>query len=367
MSYQSKIQAAKRNEFRQRQQVNRLYAQRIQEGMTPAEAATTPYTFSAPQQVTIQDGQTLDKIASANGIGVTDLLNANPDMTAPKTGMVINVPRSMALANAGGSLFGHPKKGGVGLPSNAALGGLSTNPSGRNGRDFHPHTPEEYAVGAILNPAFHTGQTNTMFGAAGQNVLNTILNPAFRPGQTNAMLGLSSAVAGHLAPYAQNALAGAGGAAGAQYGQPLMGAYDPRVAFGLSAIPGATQQLLGSIGQQLTPQQAALSAPAIKNLGTAFAPTFRTKDDYLPTELAARVQLLGINPTKEQLNYLERYGMITKVAQPAYGGGGYRPYGKGGRGRGGGGRAARIIQQQEPRPPAFSSGAGISALVNWRI
>src|SRR5690242_8865353 len=91
MSRQSVIQAQHRNEFRQKQQVNRLFAQRLASGMSVAEAATSQ---GAPQQVTISDGQTLDKIAGAHGVTVPDLLAANPDMTTPKTGMVINVPNN---------------------------------------------------------------------------------------------------------------------------------------------------------------------------------------------------------------------------------------------------------------------------------
>jgi LysM domain-containing protein len=84
------------NYKQQVQQVNELYRQKLAQGMTPAQAATSqgfnPAGGAAPTQYTIRDGQSLDQIASAHNIQVSDLLDANPEMKTPQTGMVLNVP-----------------------------------------------------------------------------------------------------------------------------------------------------------------------------------------------------------------------------------------------------------------------------------
>jgi LysM repeat protein len=319
MSRQSRIAAQKRNEFQQLQQVNRLYAQKLQQGLSPAQAATS-------QQVTLTSGQTLDSLAAKNGVGVTDILNANPDMTAPKTGMVLNIPNNYNPAQRGrGFAFQDSRTKddtyGGGLPSNAALGGLTNNavnqvPTNYNqaqrGRGFGQPAP----VSPLSQP----------FGSLNQKLP---YNPAFGPGQYNSP-AFPTTVGGTPSPY-----------------QPAQN---------IVPFPNA---------------QAQTSAAAIKTAGTAFAPTFRTKDDYYPTELAARVSLLGMKPTQDQLNYLEKYGKIVKTPQPAFAssGGGRRRGGRGG-GSGAGtgtGKTPRVQTQQEPRLPAFSSGGGFNGLVNWRI
>jgi LysM repeat protein len=331
MSRQSVIAAAKRNQFQQKQQVNRLYAQKLAQGLSPAQAATS---------VTVADGQSLDSIAQKNGTDVQSLLAANPDMTAPKTGMVLNLPRpGFAAGPQIAAIQGRTKDDlyGGGLPSNAALGGTTTNPQGNNA--FQP--------GAQVNP--WQGVTP---GYNQQLKPNTALNSG---------MGVQS---NQFAQYQHQTPA----AAKTPY---------PVYAQNIGNIPNIVgkgpyppfAQNVAAVQQG----QAQISAPAIKNAGTAFAPTFRTKDDYLPTQLAAQVNLLGLNPTADQLAYLEKYGMITKTPQPAYsGGGGYyrgRHHGGGGRGGGGGGFGSGKTPkgQQQPSLPAFSSGAGFNGLVNWRI
>jgi LysM repeat protein len=328
MSRQSVIAAAKRNQFQQKQQVNRLFAQKLAQGLSPAQAATS---------VTVADGQSLDSIATQNGTDVQSLLAANPDMTAPKTGMVLNLPRpgfAAAPQIAGGAFNPNPTPGseqwraqgfGGGLPSNAALGGTTNNPQGNN---------------------------------------------AFQPGaQVNPWQGVTPGYNTQLKPNTSLASDRTNQFAGYQYQPPATKTPYPVYSQNIGNVPN----IVGQGPYPLYANNIAMpaSAPAIKTAGTAFAPTFRTKDDYYPTELAARVNLLGLNPTQDQLNYLEKYGMITKTPQPAYaGGGGYR--GRGGRGHGGGGGGGKGKipyggQQQQDRLPAFSSGAGFNGLVNWRI
>ena len=339
MSRQSRIAAAKRNQFQQKQQVNRLYAQKLAQGLSPAQAATNSTAIVA-------DGQSLDSLAAQNGTDVPSLLAANPDMTAPKTGMVLNLPRPGFAAGpqiGGGAFNPNPTPGseqwraqgyGGGLPSNAALGGATTNPQGNN---------------------------------------------AFQPGaQVNVWQGVTPGYNQQLAPN-NNSLASDRTNQFAQY------QYQPPTAAAKTPYPLYAQNIgkvPNIIGQGPYPPyaqsvaavqqgQGQISVPALKTQGTAFAPTFRTKDDYLPTELSARVRLLGMTPSPDQLAYLEKYGMITKTPQPAYaGGGGFgRRRGGGGRGRGGGGKTPKGGGggSYEPRLPAFSSGAGFNGLVNWRI
>ena len=310
MSRQSRIAAAKRNEFQQKQQVNRLYAQKIQAGMTPAQAS-----------VTLTDGQTLDQLAAQNGVGVTDILNANPDMTAPKTGMVLNVPNNYNInMRSRGYAPGKTKDDlyGGGLPSNSALGGLSTN-----------------AVNQVPNN-YNQDQRGRTFG-----------QPAPSPYQPFGSLN-------QKLPYS-----------------PASTQYNPPSSFsGSVGLPGGMgQSQIDAARTALQTGQAQVSAPAIKMAGTAFAPTFRTKDDYLPTQIAALAHMDTYKPTDYELKYLERYGMITKTPQPAFSSG----YGRRRGGRGGGsgsgvgtGKTPKATQQAD-RLPAFSSGGGFNGLVNWRI
>jgi len=337
MSRQSVIAANKRNQFQQKQQVNRLFAQKLAQGLSPAQAATS---------VTVADGQSLDNIATQNGTDVQSLLAANPDMTAPKTGMVLNLPRPgfAAAPQIGGSALNpNPTPGseqwraqgfGGGLPSNAALGGTTTNPQGVN--------PTNFNMWQGVTPGY-----------------NQQLQP--NNAYTNSSNPFKNTTGGNN-PFAQS-----------QYQPPAAAAKTPYPVFSqnIGNIPNIVGQgPYPPYAQNVAAvQQGQVSAPAIKTAGTAFAPTFRTKDDYLPTQLAAQVNLLGLNPTADQLAYLEKYGMITKTPQPAYsGGGGYgrRRHGGGG---GGGGKIKLPNQpkQQNEGLPAFSSGAGFNGLVNWRI
>jgi hypothetical protein len=107
MSRQDKIRAAKRNQFQQRQQVNQLYAQRVREGMTPAQAATSPYV--------VKDTDTLESLSGDNPDA---FLAANPELKNVQTGMVINAPGSDAWRAQ--NIYNRPT--GMGLPSNGPIG-----------------------------------------------------------------------------------------------------------------------------------------------------------------------------------------------------------------------------------------------------
>jgi LysM repeat protein len=169
MSRQDQIRANKRNQFQQRRQVNQLYAQRLTQGMTPGQAATTPYT--------VTDSDTLESVASANGVDVTNVLAANPDMKNLQTGMVINVPGSEAWRAQGYGGMSPGPIGGVGLPSNAALGGTTNNPQGSN-----PFAMNQIGVFSNNNTQNSFNQNTFANQEKGYNTFPTPYGPTPPPG-----------------------------------------------------------------------------------------------------------------------------------------------------------------------------------------
>src|SRR5574341_137742 len=173
---QQVIRLQRENYQQQLAQVQSNFQAGLAQGLTPAQAATTWVSGGPGGQYTVKDGDTLPDIAKRNNTTVPDILNANPDMTAPKTGMVINAPRSRPATNrpsnqatAGAPfnryaaatpaqmqaygttgatvnrptapaafaaqptpMFQTQPAGGFGLPSNATFGATTTNPQGTN-------------------------------------------------------------------------------------------------------------------------------------------------------------------------------------------------------------------------------------------
>jgi LysM repeat protein len=89
--YEDRIRARKRNEFEQKRQVNQRYAEQIAAGATPAEAATAPRVYPMPRNkpYTWTDGDTLDSVAQQFNLTPQQLLQYNPLMKTPATGMVL--------------------------------------------------------------------------------------------------------------------------------------------------------------------------------------------------------------------------------------------------------------------------------------
>ena len=273
-------------------------------------------------EYTFKVNDTLPGIAAENGTTVPDILDANPELKYVKPGMVMNMPQR------GRGFSG-------GLPSNAALGGATTNPLGTSssiasgfnqiGNATPSNTPalgrsfSDFAGAGTFNP-------NQPIAAGGPQVIS-----GGTPGR-NFLSGISNA----LANYNPNA-----------YATPLQG---------LIQSPFAP------------PPQ-----PTVVNQQTAFAPTSRVKDDYYPTELAAILQITNQQPDPEQAAYLEKYGMGFYLDDTPGGGGGYGYGGGGGRGRGrgrgGGGGAAGggAAGRGRSSAPAFASNAGFRGLVSWRL
>jgi LysM repeat protein len=286
-------------------QLNQLH----QQGFSADQIrAAGPGAFQSLSQVPIKDGQTLDQIAANNNSTVPDILKANPDMTAPKTGMVINVPGSEGwrIQNAYGG----------GQPSNAALGGTTTNPQGAN-------------MWAGTTPGYNSLQTN----------------------QTNNFsptAGLQPPASNPFASYAHKT--------------PLfpVPAWNPN-AFATPAEAIAKGQVPSTPGQPQTPQQTAQPKPYQYDATAYFKPLANMQNGL--KNILLKVDQ-GYTPNADEMQWLNVAGLIEQT--PTYGGGGgyggYKNYYRRGRGGGGGGGYSK-----QPKVPAFSSGAGFGGLVNWRI
>lgn len=268
----------------------------------------------------VKRGQTLDQIAAANNTDPAALLDANPDVTTIRTGMVLNVPGSQfSLKNTDrpNAVPGSPEwraQNIGGLPSNAALGSTTTNPQGYQGG--------QVSMWGNATPGYNERLTpNTSF--------NNSSNP------------FSNATGRNLNPYAQY-----------QYRPPVQGPY---------TVPGGlgNNQTLGA-----TTQNTAVTSPTAPR-PRSYAPrgNFTTFID----NITAQVGLGGRLPTEFELQYLEQHGRIKRTSSTSAGGGG-GGYGGYGRGRGGG-RGSSAPRQSQPRLPAFSTGGsrGFGGLVSWRL
>lgn len=344
---ESRIAAAKRAQYQQKRQTNYITAQlnqqkRDEENGLPPTPATS--------QVTVKDGDTLSTIAPGKE---NELLAANPDMRQIKTGMVINVPnwQGSAYAFGGsnsnplaqmpgwqGSAYANPNSGtagGVGLPSNAALGATTNNPQGANS-----YIQPRGAFGQTISPA-------PLAQPAGQTWIQKAASQAgpaqpFRP-----------------APYAGSVAATAQGI---------------RQNDTLNKPPaGAFQSALNAM---MNPAAAELAnAVTASNATNPPAGFYQSQYQYYSrnmfhNQLRTKIENAGYVPSEGEIAILEKMGFIKKNQNRGFGGG-YGSYrGRGGGGGGGGrrfGGGGGYGGGQGPRKPAFSSGAGFGGLINWRI
>ena len=267
--------------------------------MTPAQAATQAYTQDSI--TTIADGQTLDSIATANNTSVPDILRSNPDLRSPQTGVVINLPRPGSDAWRAQNIN---QAGGIGLPSNAALGETSYNQLGINSMRGRG-TNRNASLPGYTAPTMGYTPYNASNFSTGNNVPPLLASNNF------------------------------GGSGTTPYGPPAPGGYQAQPN-NTTPPPGAYMQQYQYMSRNLFHQQ------------------IRTK-----------VDTAGYVPTSGELNILEKMGFIKKDQTSRGGGRGYsRGRGGGGRGggSGGGGGGGGVS-----REPAFSSGSGSFGLVNWRI
>jgi hypothetical protein len=333
--------------FQERQQYNRIVGQLNQlrgagyttEQIRNAGNDAWEELGGGAQQVTVRDGDTIETIAQTTGASPVDLLAANPELKQVRTGMVINAP--VVNQDMRGRGYGQAP-GGIGLPSNSALGGATTNPGGWSG------------VSGSAGAANYN-QTRPDY-----SILTTPRNSSGVPVSTaNAQMR------------------------GRGYSQPAAPSFSGAlyVPPGLSqtqraAIPG----ILQGRGMSITTPQAATStatAPPLTGMFTSAASQARAaKNDFLPLEFLSLAQSPNYTPSAWQTAYLERLGYLKKDNQTTvsgYGGGGYGRGGRGGGGGGGSGGGSRGGSTGArggggvTRAPAFSSGASFRGLVNWRI
>jgi LysM repeat protein len=314
MSYQDKIRAAKRDQFRQKQQRNRIAGQLNQDyaALKNANPNLTAAQIFAQQGTayTVTDNDTIESIAEKNGVDPTNILDANPELKNLQTGMVIKTPRQ--------DRFDTMNAGGFGLPSNAALGGLTNNPQGNN-----PFSSVTGSSG-FSNP-FAQREAQTY------NALNA---------NTNASQNNWSAP------------------------RPQGSVYLPP---GLS--PAQREAAMRSMGTQT----ASPTTPSITPPTNATTPTVNpgwAQYQYMSRNLfhqqiRTKVDNAGYIPTPGELGILETMGFIKRDNSSTGGGFSWtkgRKKGGGGGGRTGGGGGGGV-----PREPAFSNGAGSFGLINWRI
>jgi hypothetical protein len=127
-----------RQRFEERRQYNQIVGQLNQlrqagystEDIRAAGNNAYNVLTGGAQQVTVRDGDTIETIAQTTGASPVDLLAANPELKQVRTGMVINAP--VVNQDMRGRGYGQAP-GGIGLPSNSALGGTTTNPGGWSG------------------------------------------------------------------------------------------------------------------------------------------------------------------------------------------------------------------------------------------
>jgi LysM repeat protein len=297
-----------RQRFQEKQQRNRIVAQLNQlrgQGFSQEQIrAAGPNAFQALSQQVVTDTDTLESLASSAGVDPTNILDANPELKNLQTGQVINVPRP-----------GSPEwrdRGGIGLPSNAALGSTTNNPQG-------------VSMWAGTTPGYNQQQRP-----------NT-----WQSNQTNIASGN---------PFANSQ-------------------YRPPVATGSVYVPpGLSQQQRTQVPQ--SPQTPTTPPrPTVAQPPTGLPSTYPGGFRRWAGEEMAQINSPGYTPNAMTLKVLETAGLIQKsTPAPSFGGGGFsRRRGGGG---GGGGRQPRlpgVAPTPQERLPAFSSGGGFNGLVNWRI
>lgn len=328
--------------------------------MTQAQAATTPYT--------VTDTDTLESVASQFKVDPTNVLDANPELKTLRTGMVINAPRLNPITPGSPGWQGSAVAGGLGLPSNAALGQTSANTLGGN--------PMQPGQAGWQGSAFATNPPQQTFQKAFGNML------------ANAPTPQQLAATSPIQQYANQPL-------------PPKPAYlQPRGAYGQTIAPtGYNNPVIGANGQPIGRygtfgQQLDLSTPQAAPRGPVAAPptgqpqktvfnsalpssfqNYSMREETYHLDLFKKITAPGstYNPTPEDLNYMQKMGLIKPATQsPAYQGGygyggGFRRHRRGGSGGGGRGYPRGGKGFGQPRAPAFSSGGGFNGLVNWRI
>ena len=356
-----------RQRFQEKQRHNRIVAELenlYQQGYSVEEVRGMG---NKAGNYVVTDKDTIASIAEKNKLGVNDILNANPDMTAPKTGMVVNIPGSEqwrkrnTLAGAGGIGSSAPLpgseqwrtqniRGGIGLPSAGPLGvapgGLSIKP-GQQG---------------IATNGQYLKSVN--FGPAIANAYNSIRELGSSTTPRYYGRGLGQPTSNPSQPYSQPQ--------SVNFGPAIQGALNtgnPSYrGTGFGPPPATTVTAPQAPRAPQTQPAAAPAAAPVRGMPVYNTANLAGAQAYRITELHNAINA-GKKPTEAQLDYLIKRGLIAKkgIGAGGFGGGTYRRFGGGGGGSGRGTRGQGGYQQSEPRLPAFSNNSGFSGLVNWRI
>lgn len=344
----------------QLEQVNANYQAGLQQGLTPGQAATTWVLPSGPNsKYTVKDGQTLPDIAKTTGTTPADILNNNPQMKSPQTGMVIKIPPSDFKASAG-------MQNVSGMNGTQYTNGPVQKPKTNTGVNQYGNAP----VGPPAPPnAF--GQNNT------SNAFNQGVNNAFTQPQPAGGFGLPS-----------NAAQGAT-TTNPQGSNPLANAYNSFLNwtgvknYNPNAYPTPAEQMVnpnaGLPPGGSKPQGASNGLPGgpispmpnipPSNLSPIFAQKLQT-GDLTPDELKYAVQKGWVAPANKPQGQTFNSGIAFPKGNKNYDIWTHpksRNTGRGGGGRGGGALPPRYTGSKENNLPAYASGSGFNGLVNWRI
>jgi LysM repeat protein len=319
-AYQARVRQAgsvKAAEAEMRQ-ISANYHAGLDQGLSQAEAATT-WVLPKPNY-TVKQGDTVASIANATGLSVDALLNANPDVTIPKTGMVLSTPALTSQiageknynpipASAGSEVWRTQQQNSGTWANNAAYGSTTTNPQGNNyaaQQAYMQNNPDVQAgmqaysssiqqQSRAINQTYVDARGNVQTGnpfASYQNVSRTTLRSpqgsiSVAPVQTSPNINGQAPITG------------------------------PHGASEAESMSNILDQILAETGPQYD-----ANGNLISN---------------------------GRMATDWEMNLLKYYSAITPASQTASSGGGSR----------GGGYGKSV--------PAFGSGSGFGGLVNWRI
>lgn len=307
--------------------INANYRAARGQGLSAQEAYSTWVLGGPPKNYTVKDGDTLATIAGQTGTTVPNILDANPELKNIRPGLVMNLPNIQDIAashNIGG------------LPSNAALGGTTTNPLGVNPRDQQSIAgTADYQAGMLAYS-------------------NAISQQSVRRGGENPSPFSSLGVENPFAKY--------------EYKPPRQGNQPYRPVGGPRPQEAQfAQQPKALSGAPLNAQQPQQPQyPQYPKRKTTSAP--RENMVTLLDSITSQTGPTGRIPTDFELKLLLEHGRIKPVQQQNtsmyYGGGSFsgRRRKKGGGGNGGGGNG--YYSDTEPK---FSSSGGFRGLVNWRI
>lgn len=326
------VKAAEQN----MREVSANYKAGLAAGLTPGQAATT---LTLPKY-TVKDGDTIATIAQNAGTTPEAILQNNPDLTTPKAGMILDTGNMQSQTSQIAQQFAPKPVAPVGgLPSNAAFGQTTTNPTGTG----------------TGNPAQEVRQRTSDFSTSPLVKAIDFIKSTFTPSTGDAAQN----------NYYSNYMQGQTSQIAQQYSQR-----PPAI-----AQPAPTTQPKGNIN--ILPVQTSPNTNPQNAIQGPFGASENASMANILNTILAETGPTGRMATDYEMNLLKYYSAITQsttqqAVTPKSGGGyGYssRGFGRSGGGGGGGGGGANKTSGggYGQSTPAFASGSSAFGLINWRI